>query len=83
MNNPMTIGSFEAKTKFSALLKLVAQGEHIFITKHGQLIAKLSPINGPDQQKIHAAIEKIKVFRAQQIPGIMADWKNLRDEGRR
>jgi prevent-host-death family protein len=34
MSNPVTIGAFEAKTKFSELLERVSRGEEITITKH-------------------------------------------------
>lgn len=38
-----TVGAFEAKTHFSALLEEVKKGEQIIITKHGRAVAQLSP----------------------------------------
>jgi prevent-host-death family protein len=38
------VSAYEAKTHFSALLERVSKGESITITKHGQEVAKLSPI---------------------------------------
>jgi len=38
-----TIGAFEAKTKFSELLRKVEQGEHFTITLRGRVIAELTP----------------------------------------
>jgi prevent-host-death family protein len=39
-----TVGAFEAKTHFSALLEEIEQGREITITKHGRPVAKLVPI---------------------------------------
>ena len=40
---PTEIGSFEAKTKFSELLRKVEQGERFTITLRGRVIAELAP----------------------------------------
>lgn len=37
------VGAFEAKTHLSRLLDEVADGETIYITKHGKLVAELRP----------------------------------------
>jgi len=37
-------GVFEAKTHFSAILELVAQGQGVFITKHGKRVAEINPV---------------------------------------
>jgi prevent-host-death family protein len=39
-----TVGAYEAKTHFSALLEKVEAGEEITITKHGTPVARLVPI---------------------------------------
>jgi prevent-host-death family protein len=38
-----SVGAFEAKTHFSALLDAVARGEEIVITRHGRTVARLVP----------------------------------------
>ncbi len=38
-----TIGAFEAKTKFSEILRKVEQGERFTITLRGRVIAELTP----------------------------------------
>ena len=76
-----TIGAFEAKTHFSAILEKVIQGESILITKHGQLVAKLSPITGIDKEEILDAVQGILAFQETHILGL--DWQTLRDEGRK
>ena len=40
---PTQIGSFEAKTKFSELLRKVDQGERFTITVRGRVVAELAP----------------------------------------
>ena len=47
------IGLFDAKNHFSQLLKEVEKGKTIVITRHGQAVAKLEPIQPViDRQKI-------------------------------
>lgn len=77
-----TIGSFEAKTHWSALLDRVALGQEIVITKRGKPIARLIPEIGDNGDKINDAIEKIKNLR-KGVSLSDADWKALRDEGRK
>ncbi len=40
---PIEIGAFEAKTKFSELLRKVKQGERFIITLRGKIVAELNP----------------------------------------
>ena len=77
-----TIGAFEAKTHFSALLEKVEQGEQVIITKHGHPIAKLVPSGILNREQSKQAIERIKAFNKKHTLGKL-DWKALRDEGRR
>ena len=77
-----TVGAFEAKTHFSALLERVERGEQVAITKHGRLVARLVPAKGPDREKKRQAIERLKQFSRNNTLGGL-DWKALRDEGRR
>jgi prevent-host-death family protein len=77
-----SIGAFEAKTHFSALIEEVERGAQISITKHGRLVAKLVPAQSPDRQKKRQTIDRLKAFcRQNRLDGI--DWRILRDEGRR
>jgi prevent-host-death family protein len=47
MNAPKTVGAYEAKTHLPALLKLVAQGHEVVITRHAQPVARLVPVAQP------------------------------------
>ena len=40
---PTEIGSFEAKTKFSELLRKVELGERFTVTRRGKVIAEINP----------------------------------------
>jgi prevent-host-death family protein len=57
-----TVGAYEAKSHFSALLERVAGGEEITITRHGTPVARLVPV----QQTISEASrrEAIRMMRA-------------------
>ena len=76
-----TIGSFEAKTHWSALLDKVALGQEIVITKRGKPVARLIPEISDQDDDITQIIEKLKALRKDiKLGGL--DWKMLRDEGR-
>ena len=61
-----TIGAYEAKTHFSALLEKVEAGEEFTITRHGTPVAKLVPI-----KKELTPEERRKIIEA---------WKNRLDK---
>jgi prevent-host-death family protein len=61
-----TIGAYEAKTHFSALLDKVEAGEEFTITKHGTPVARLVPI-----KKTTTQAERRK---------IIDDWINRPDK---
>lgn len=76
-----TVGAFEAKTHFSALLEKVEKGEQIVITKHGRVVAKLVPATVANHLRIQRTISELKdLSRGHSLKG---DWKKLRDAGRR
>jgi prevent-host-death family protein len=77
----ITVAAFEAKTQLLALLDKVAGGEEVLITKHGKPIARLVKTKDAARADLDAAIAKLKAMRAGVTLG--ADWKDLRDEGRR
>jgi prevent-host-death family protein len=78
----ITVGAFEAKTHFSALLDRVAGGEEVVITKHGKPVARLVSVAHADRTRVSEAFEKLKALRkGTTLAGL--SWKELRDEGRR
>lgn len=78
-----TVGAFEAKTKFSALLKRVAQGEVIEITQRGVPVARLVPANADKkQEEIDEAFRKFREMRkGTSLGGLKI--RDLINEGRR
>lgn len=77
-----SIGAFQAKTHFSALLEQVEKGEQIIITKHGHAVAKLVPVTDFNPERIHNAIQRLQQFsQSNKLDGL--NWKELRDEGRK
>jgi prevent-host-death family protein len=62
--NSMTVGAFEAKTKFSELLEQVSQGAEITITKHEKPVAKLVPFAKPSRVELAELFRQMDEFRA-------------------
>ena len=75
------IGSYEAKTKLPSLLREVAEGAHIVITRSGKPIAELVPHPGPAFDPA-IIIQQIREMR-QGITLGDHDMKELIGEGRR
>jgi prevent-host-death family protein len=77
-----TLGLFEAKTHFSALLKRVAQGEEITITKHGVPVALLVPAANRRKKDPKKVAERIRALRqGARLEGVTI--RQLLEEGRR
>jgi prevent-host-death family protein len=65
------IGSYEAKTKFSELLRQVKTGKSFTITNRGEAIADLVPSPIAEVKDKVAAVEKLKAFmRADPVRGV-------------
>jgi prevent-host-death family protein len=63
---PTEIGAFEAKTKFSELLRKVEQGERFTITLRGKAVAQLSPAT----DSAISAEERAAAFQRLRSPSI-------------
>lgn len=78
----ITVGAFEAKTQFSALLERVARGEEVLITRHGKPIARLVPEQVIDRQQVAETIRKMKdLAEGCRLGGLSI--RELREEGRK
>lgn len=83
----MSFGAFDAKNRFSELLDLVSQGKEIVITRHGQEVARLVPVQESSRTQARAAVESWR--QARQTVRLNDDGKapltirDLIDEGRR
>jgi prevent-host-death family protein len=77
-----TVGAYEAKTHLTELLKRVAKGERITITKHGIPVATLQPADSAKKGPVREVIDQLKRFRG----GHRLDGQSIREmieEGRR
>lgn len=78
------VGAFEAKTHLSRLLEAVKQGETVTITKRGQPVARLVPIDSQNRERAIAAVRNIRRLRGEiGWSGTVDEILSLRDEGRR
>lgn len=79
-----TLGAFEAKNKFSALLDRVGRGAEFTITKHDRPVARLIPAVAQAQaqaQRKKAAAELRAMSERYSLKGLSV--RALIDEGRR
>ena len=77
------IGTFQAKTHFSELLRRVQRGESFKVTNRGQVVAVILPPQQAKQTKTTQAFTALKSLRRQYPLGSVKeimDWKN---EGRK
>lgn len=79
----MEVGAYEAKTKLSALLDRVEQGEHISISRYGRVVAVLSPPPGGVERTVGEAIDGILELRQGRPLGDDLTVRDLIDAGRR
>ncbi len=81
----VTVGAFEAKTHFSQLLVQVVAGETIIITKHGEPIARLTPMDQRDKVLglPMKAVAAIRALRQGVKLGKKLSLKQLIQEGRK
>ncbi|MBI1818720.1 MAG: type II toxin-antitoxin system prevent-host-death family antitoxin [Nitrospirae bacterium] len=75
------IGSYEAKTKLSELLRQVKEGKSFTITNRGEAIADLLPSASVKTKDRVAAVKKIKAFMLEN-PVYGVNVKELIEEGR-
>ena len=59
-----SIGAYEAKTHLPRLLDLVARGESLTITRHGQPVARLVPVENEARGRARQAARRILERRA-------------------
>ena len=77
------VGTFEAKTHFSALLDRVARGEEVTITRHGKAVARLVPATADGDERLAGTVARLKSFRRGRRLGQGLSVKALIDQGRR
>jgi prevent-host-death family protein len=85
-----SVTAFEAKTRFGQLLKKVARGEEVIITKHEKPVARLVPEGNRNLKSVREAVAEIFELRKQIFEGnkgkpklTAAEVKSWIGEGRR
>lgn len=77
-----TIGAYEAKTRFSELLRRVQQGETVTITRHGMPVAVLAPPQPASHRSVAEVVAEMKELRKRLTLGGIP-LRELIEEGRR
>ena len=80
-----TVGCYDAKTHLPQILRRVARGERITITRHGTPVAVLVPPPSAEKPDVKAAIARLRAIRAnRKRPGLsVAEIRELIEAGRR
>lgn len=83
MDKNDSIGAYNAKTHFSALLERVESGEEVTITRHGSPVAKMVPVRRKTTraQRRAAILAMRKLSKRMSLRGLRV--KDLMNEGRR
>ena len=77
-----SVGAYEAKTRLPELLRRVARGERITITRHGVPVAVLYPPETARTPDVKSVIEQIRAFRkGRRLQG--GTIREMIEEGRR
>ena len=81
-----SVGIYEAKTRFSALVELVEQGEEVRITRHGKEVVRMLPMRRKPvitDEQIARELAQIEALQASIAPAPQADSvATLRRRGR-
>jgi len=71
------IGAFQAKTRLSELLDLVAKGRHFRITKRGKPVAELRPIE-PTSERPTFGRDRGRIRMSRDFDAPLPDFKDYR-----
>jgi prevent-host-death family protein len=81
-----SVGIYEAKTRFSALIELVEAGEEVRITRHGKEVVRMLPVRRRPvitDEQIARELEQIQALqRTIQAPAATVSVVDLRHTGR-
>ena len=70
----MNIPVSEAKAQLTELVRLAEGGEDIVLTRHGQPVARLTPVRTlPDKATRRAILEELRRAGAKALPGETAE----------
>lgn len=75
-----TVGAFEGKTHFSALIDAAQRGETIIVTRKGKPVAQIGPV-APSDKKLTPQEAMARILARKVYAGATA--RELIDEGRK
>lgn len=78
-----TVGMFEAKTRFSEIIKSVTQGNEICLTNRDRIVAYLVPADYYNKIKYTSIFDELKDLKKRAPIGNPSEVINMRDEGRK
>jgi prevent-host-death family protein len=70
------VGAFEAKTHLSRLLDDVANGETVYITKYGEKVAKLVPVNREKKKAVRGCAKGSGFYMSPDFDEPLDDFKD-------
>lgn len=76
-----TVGVFEAKTRFSALVADAERGISTIVTKNGKPVAEIGPVRKTKVTKREEAVRRIEALR-KRLGWRNVDWRELINEDR-
>ncbi len=81
-----SVGIYEAKTRFSALIEMVVQGDEVRITRHGQEVVRMLPVRRKPvitDEQIVRELEQIQALQQTVRAQVATDSvAQLRQKGR-
>ena len=72
---PKEVGAFDAKTRLSELLELVAGGQSFIITKRGKPVAELKPVAGTAKLARKAGFWPHKITMAEDFDAPLPEFQ--------
>ena len=78
----MNVAVCEAKSKLSELLDKVCAGKEVVITRHGEPIARLVPVNAPAAPDRARAVREVRALSKRLNIRTGISLRKLVDEGR-
>ena len=81
----ITVGAYEAKTRFSELIARAEKGESFIVTKNGRPVARLTPMEEFNRAKAQKVADELRSLLAAQGPPISAEeaqknWEQLKHD---
>lgn len=73
-----SIGIFEAKTHFSAIVEEVLQGRRYVITRHGRAVALLIPLQAPQPRPRRGSARSTEFFMADDFDAPVEGFEEYR-----